>query len=100
MRLTKEQRLDIYKQMLRLFIKKDNIFYQECRTYPITGFCYMLQYRISNYVDLSKLTELKKYKPEKLYQGYWFPIDVTKPNPRIKILKKIIKEMVRKAVTE
>ena len=86
--MTKKQRLEIYKKMLKWFEDGYNQY-----SYP--GFCVAIS-RLTGeeHVCLKRYPELMKYKPKKLYSFYyWFGTAEKGINKRKQILRKIIKEM-------
>ncbi len=87
----KNKRLRIYKQML-IDIKEAEERRRKWKWNCPTGFCLVLGYQgVENIEDIQFFPELMKYKPKNLANSYWF--EYKKINPRIKILKTIIKEM-------
>jgi hypothetical protein len=89
-RNNKALRLRIYKEALEIIKRKDYI----------TGFCFALRKvlyvptngYLSGYKIKKYYPELEKYRPND-YCIYWFKRDEQGQKKRIKILKKIIKEM-------
>lgn len=87
----KNKRLRIYKQML-IDIKETEERRRKWGWEFPTGFCLVLSYQgVENIEDIQFFPELIKYKPKNSVDAYWFSYEKT--NPRIKILKTIIKEM-------
>jgi hypothetical protein len=91
----KNKRLRIYKQMLVDIPIKERAREDTWLEHSPVGFCLLLYIQQVYGIDsLEFFPELMKYKPKDLVGVgglYWF--EYKKINPRIKILKTIIKEM-------
>lgn len=96
-RNTKALRLRIYKAALTYIIEHIN-----CDGKFNGGFCKAIYSSLTgdkdgrfdpyNYIGIT-YEELKDYMPKKIYLGYWFWTDKKGTQKRIKILKKVIKQM-------
>jgi hypothetical protein len=83
-----KRRLEVYKEMLEFFGKGDF----QCFTPSFCSVIWLTQY--CKPVNLGLYTELMKYKPKNIDDGFhWFKTDVKGIEKRKRILRKIIKDM-------
>ncbi len=88
---SKKRRLEIYKQMLiDIKTEEESREGSPLESLPV-GFCLLLHGQFIKSDDLEHFPELMEWQPKKLAGSFWFPKKSI--NPRIKILKTIIKEM-------